>query len=470
MTQLASMGALSKQLLTCILITSITLFTSCSRLLPSTNDDLSQKEGTMIKLAMGSGEASSLPDCTKITCTPSKTRLLLAATLRINGDLEMSMRVARQCFSSSEHELVTHYTCARLINMNGKDIGGLYGEKSTIIDLADAAKALYASHAFGVQEDFNSSSIKKRKEALDRLLLEPETVVFDNTVKSIPLFGFRQGAVFIGQRSGVLQRPSYLYPSVKVEINGQFFKLRIDTGSQVSSLTASAANRAKLDTFIALRDSVKSLSGKDVLVGVAIVKTFRFANVAISNKSVHVIPDSAGNPGELGDGFVGWDVLRKVPAFEFKRSSLAINPDVPTQCNGELSLSSDINTGGVLGVATKGSFFNGRSVVTVFDSGNNIAGILPTLQLARRQRLEVVRARDINLGVVGGYSVLHSGSVVGRLNYLGIDYSGTMVLGANFPEMPIDFDIGLPLFFDRAVYVNLGKMRMCSAEDKQSVS
>lgn len=435
---------------------------ACSRPSSNAQQDLSQAQGTQIRLAMASGAVSLLPDCSKMACSPSKVQLLHAAALRIDGKLEMSMRAARQCFVSSRDEFVVHYTCARLINMEAKDIGGLYGEASTIDDLADATRTLYKRHTFGARSDFDSSYMGIRRMELDGLKLVPERVVYDDSIGSLGLFGYERSNRFIGEQSKASGAAAYVYPSAKVVVNGRSLIFRIDTGAQVSSLTATAARRVKVLPIGTLRDSVKSLAGNDVKVGVGIADTFGFANVTLFNKSIEIVPDDAADPGDPGDGILGWDVLRKMPAFEFAGNTLEINPDMPKTCDGVVSLSSDINTGGVLGIVTNGSVFNGVPAVTVFDSGNAIAGILPTPQLVRRQSLQITDPRDMNIGVAGGYARIHSGSVVGTLKYLGVDYSGPMTVGANFPGMPIDFDVGLPLFFGKNVYIDLGKMKMCT--------
>lgn len=445
-----------------ILLTVFVTLAACSRSPPQSGTDLSQAQGGQIRMAMASGAMSLLPDCIRAACTPGKTQLVQAASLRIGGKLELSMEAARRCFSMSKDQPVTHYTCARLVNMDAKDIGGLYGEKSTIDELADATKALYLHHVFGVTADFSSSYMARRTAKLDELDLRPERVVFDNAIGSTRLLGYERSDRFINEHPDAAPAIAYLYPSAEVVVNGMTFTFRIDTGAQASSLNAAAARKAKLVSIAALQNSITSITGTDSSMGVGIAHTLKFANVEIFNKSVSIVPDGATDTRDPADGILGWDVLRKIPAFAFAGDRFEVNPDVPVKCAGKVSLSSDINTGGVVGVVVNGSTFNGKDAVVLFDSGNAIAGILPTLQLVDRQQLKVTDPHDLTISASGGYSRIHSGKVEGTLRFLGVDYSGAMTLGTNLPDMPIDFDIGLPLFSGKNVYLNLDEMKICS--------
>lgn len=424
-------------------------------------NDLSQDEGGKIRIAMLSGDVSLLPACEKTSCLHGKRDLFIAAAMRIEGNLAASTDLATRCLALSRARMVIHYTCARILNMDAKDKDGLYGDWSTIDKLADAVEPLYRNHVFGKEEDYSSSYLNVRRRRLRSLKIPPESTVHISSAASVPLVGHLRSSVFVDKESRVSKVAQYLYPSVPVLVNGVPLILQVDTGSQTTTLTASAARRAGVKSVEGLRENTQSLTGKVMVVRPGIARTLKFANVLIANKSVQIVPDSSGKSADLGDGTLGLDAIRKLNSFEITKNSLVVGSHPPPGCNGDLGISSDINSGGVLGLVLLHSTFNHIPVVALLDTGNAIAGVIPTAQLGPHHGIEVKDRHLLNVVALGGYSTVASGYVDGTFGVLGSKYKGKMEIAASFPGTPIDFDIGMPVFGGEPIFVDLDRMKIC---------
>lgn len=425
--------------------------------------DLTLAEYNSIEIALARGDESALPTCLNGSCSLDMVHLLNAAAFRIKWNLPDSLQEARRCadLASVNHDF-TRYTCARLVNSDATNLYGYYGYWSTVDVLADAIRQGYENHAWtklwGIHDSASSNPVIQSADKLKKYYFEKEIIQHDNAIASIPLLGDGSAKKYTDDGSGhLIIRPILNYPSARVSINGKHLVMLIDSGTQSTTLHASTAKKLGITALDSLDGGTTGITGVNYRDKIGVANYLKFANITIKNKIVRISNDETH---AVEDGIIGLDILDKFPAFMLTKRTLLINPTVPSLCNTDFTVSSNLYAV-VYGIAATGSRFNGLPVVAVLDTGNAAADIAPTPGLVKRYHLPVTdRFRSLSSGL-NGLHELDSGYIKGTLKYLGKEYSEPMSIGANYSNANIDFNIGMPHFYGSNLYISFKDMRMC---------
>lgn len=425
--------------------------------------DLKPTEYHAIDQAMVSGDELALPRCRNEDCPPDMRHLLRASSLRIQWKLQDSLREARRCYEllDEDHD-VTRYACARLIRSDATNLFGDRGNWSTIDLLADALKRGYLDHGWGGSSPASSNEIvveaNRLHGELKKYHFEKESIEYGDSPSSIPLVGDGKAKSFDGSRNVSRAALSVLnYPSAHVDINGLDLVMLIDTGSDVTTLYTTSARKLGIKSIDLDHGDVNGSTGAVAQTKIGMVRSLRFANISVKNKFVNIV-----EPGRyaVGDGIIGLDLLDKIPAMMFSRTKLLINPPEPPNCDNGFTMSSDFY-GRINGIVATGSKFDGLPMVAVLDTGNAAAAFSPTWGLVKRRNLDVSdRSRGL-MGTFDGPRWYESGSITGSLRYLGTENSGEMRVGMVYKSPLIDFNIGMPYFYGKDLYISFRDMKMC---------
>ena len=425
--------------------------------------DLRPTEYHAIDQAMVSGDEMALPRCRNDDCPPDMGHLLRAASLRIQWKLQDSLREARRCYEMlDESHDVTRYACARLINSDAINLFGDRGDWSTIDLLADALKRGYLDHGWGGSSPASSNEIVMEANRLGGELkkyhFEKESIEYGDSPSSIPLIGDGKTKSFDGSRKVSRAALSVLnYPSAHVNINGVDLVMLIDTGAIGTTLYASSARKLGIKSIDLDHPYAYGATGAVAQTKIGLLRTLKFANISVKNEIVDIVEPG---PYAVGDGIIGLDLLDGIPALMFSRTKLLINPPAPPGCDNGFTMSSDFY-GRMNGIVATGSKFDGLPVVAVLDTGNATAAFSPTWGLIKRHNLHVTgRSRDL-MGTFDGPRWFESGSITGSLHYLGTEHSGEMRVGVAYKNPLIDFNIGMPYFYGKNLYISFRDMKMC---------
>jgi len=211
-----------------------------------TSDDLSLVEYNQVEHALTQGDETKLPACIDHVCRDDLRHLIKASALRIQWKLADSLDEAYRCavLSRSHHDL-TYYTCARIASIDAESLFGFYGEWLTIGLLVDATKRAVTAHLWGYTGLLFSTPTAKKASQLKGLMLVKEVLTYNPSITSLKLFGegiVNRSYVFDEQRLSDIKLP-LAYPSAHVKINGVDLIMGIDTGSQTTTLHASAVKK-----------------------------------------------------------------------------------------------------------------------------------------------------------------------------------------------------------------------------------
>ncbi|MFZ0870196.1 MAG: retropepsin-like aspartic protease [Rhodanobacter sp.] len=426
-----------------------------------TSDDLSLVEYDQVGHALTQGDETKLPACRDRVCREDLRHLIKASALRIQWNLSDSLNEAYRCAALSQgHHDLTYYTCARLVSVDAESLFGFFGEWSTIGLLFDATKRVVATHMWGYTGSLSSTPAAKKASQLEGLMLVKEALTYNSFVTSIKLFGdgiVNRSYVFDEQRLSDIKLP-LAYPSAHVKINGVDLIMGIDTGSQTTSLHASAVKKARLNVLSGVESSWADGAGVSRVGKMGIADSLEFANIKVKNKYIHIVDDVTPLPE---DGIIGLDVLDKLHSFKFTKDAFLIEPPAPSNCNYDFTVSSDLYST-VNGIIVKGSTINDAPVIAVLDTGNAIDAVAATWKLVRRSNLTVSNRHLSYWGGAGGApSAMNSGDINGTLSYLGKGYTGVIRIGVNYPLADIDLNIGMPFFYGSDLYINFDTKKMC---------
>lgn len=425
--------------------------------------DLTPMEYNSIEKALLRGDEGALPGCIGDTCPYDMSLLLKAASFRIGWNLAASLKAAKRCVDhSSVSHTLTNYTCARLVNSDSENLYGYYGYWSSIEVLANSIRRGYQdntwSKLWNVKSPASSNPVIKSSESLKRYEFEKSTISYINAVNSIPIVGDGSAKKYeLSPGEHVNIKPVVNYPSVYVKINGETLLMLIDTGASTTSLHASVAKRLGVVALNSFDGGETGITGARYQDKVGVVSEFDFSGITFRNVIMRI---SNNEIHSLDDGTIGLDVLDKLPPFVLTKNALQINPNLPEKCNQHFTISSDLYSA-VYGIAATGSRFNGSPAVAVLDTGNAAAAISPTWGMVRRNQLPVSNQTSGFSSASDGLHKINSGQIKGSLDYLGRKYSGVMFIGANYNNNEIDFNIGMPYFYGKKLYINFRDMKMC---------
>jgi len=435
----------------------LSVFAVSSRALGAVARDLTVNEFNEINLSLASADVNSLPKCNAPACPDNISHLIKSAAMRINWDLKSSIIEAKKCMALSQSDSsFTNYACARIMASDEYNIYGYSGYLSSLGVLSDATSRGYVEGVWRTLWKYEGNERDdptiKWYNMISGVSLKRATITRSKSIVSSPLFGAGYFNRHYLDEYHALH--GLMYPSVRIKVNGKDAVMYLDTGATRTYFRTGSAEKFGITKFDAL--SRVKFAGKEIDYGM--VNSLVFSGVTMRNMIIGI---SGSHVPDGYDGVLGFDVIDKLDSFEMTKDAILANVPLPGGCDGKFTVSSDIY-GGVAGIAAAGATFDGRPVVAVLDTGNSAVGAMPMRWFVSHRKVPATNVGKIIVSGANGSEVLDAVKISGEFKYLGWSYSGAMLASMTGSSLGrVDFNIGMPFFYGKKLYVSFKDMKMC---------